>query len=180
MTATLDGAALDARLRDIRLLCCDVDGVLTDGSVYLGNDGEELKAFNIKDGFGLRALQRCGVEVALITGRQSNLVARRAQELGIRHVFQGNADKRGALADLLARLQLQAAQVAHVGDDWPDMALFSRVGLAIAVADAHPGVRDAAHWVTQADGGRGAVREICDRLLQAQGHYARLYEEYRA
>ncbi|NQD39027.1 3-deoxy-manno-octulosonate-8-phosphatase KdsC [Permianibacter sp. IMCC34836] len=173
-------APLLARARAIKLLICDVDGVLTDGSVILGNAGEELKAFNIKDGFGLRAIQKFGIEVALITGRQSRLVERRAAELDIKRVYQGNANKRGAFADLLNQLQLSPQQVAHIGDDLPDLPLFAQVGLAAAPADAHPVMKAHAHFVTGADGGTGAVREVCDLLLQAQGHWPALLAEYQA
>lgn len=167
------------RAQAIKLLICDVDGVLTDGSVFLGNEHEELKAFNIKDGFGLRAVQKFGIEVALITGRHSRLVERRAAELDIRHVYQGNANKRGAFADLLSKLQLTPAQVAHFGDDLPDLPLLKQVGLAAAPADAHPVVREHAHFLSQTAGGRGAVRELCDLLLQAQGHWPALLAEYQ-
>ncbi len=172
-------AELLRRAKAIKLLICDVDGVLTDGSVFLGNGNEELKAFNIKDGFGLRAIQQFGIEVALITGRQSHLVERRAAELQIRHVFQGNSNKRGAFASLLGSLNLQAEQVAHVGDDLPDLPLFLQVGLAAAPADAHPVMREHAHFVSRANGGAGAVREICDLLLQAQGHWPALLANYQ-
>jgi 3-deoxy-D-manno-octulosonate 8-phosphate phosphatase (KDO 8-P phosphatase) len=169
---------LSERAHAIKLLCLDVDGVLTDGSVYLGNNGEELKAFNIKDGFGLRAVQNVGVQVAIITGRQSLLVQRRADELGITHVYQGNSDKRAAFADLLKKLQLKPQQVAYVGDDFPDLPLMSKVGLAVAPNDAHNEVKAVAHWTTQNGGGRGAVREVCDLILQAQGHWQALRGEY--
>lgn len=172
-------AQLLARARAIKLLICDVDGVLTDGSVFLGNNGEELKAFNIKDGFGLRAAQKFGLQIALITGRQSKLVERRAAELDIGHVYQGNANKRGAFADLLSKLALRPAEVAHVGDDLPDLPLFLQVGLAAAPADAHPTMLAHAHFVAQASGGAGAVREVCDLLLQAQGHWPALLADYQ-
>lgn len=178
--AVLTEEQLRQRARAVKLLICDVDGVLTDGSVYLGNAGEELKAFNIKDGFGLRAVQKYGIAVALITGRQSKLVERRAAELDIRHIYQGNANKRGAYADLLSKLQLTPAQTAHVGDDLPDLPLLRQVGLAAAPADAHPVVREQAHFVSRAVGGAGAVRELCDLLLQAQGHWPTLLAEYQA
>ncbi|TDQ46546.1 3-deoxy-manno-octulosonate-8-phosphatase KdsC [Permianibacter aggregans] len=168
------------RARAIRLLICDVDGVLTDGSVILGNNGEELKAFNIKDGFGIKALQKFGVEVALITGRQSKLVETRARELGISQVFQGNTDKRGAFNQLLQQLNLTPMQVAHIGDDLPDLPLFMRVGLAVAPSDGHPWMRERAHFVTVAEGGRGCVRELADLILHAQGHVDALLAQYDA
>ncbi len=171
-------AELLRRAKAIKLLICDVDGVLTDGSVFLGNGNEELKAFNIKDGFGLRAIQQFGIEVALITGRQSHLVERRAAELQIRHVFQGNSNKRGAYAELLNQLKLSPAETAHMGDDLPDLPLFLQVGLAAAPADAHPVMREHAHYISRANGGAGAVREVCDLLLQAQGHWSALLARY--
>jgi len=168
-----------SRARAIKLLICDIDGVLTDGSVMLGNAGEELKAFNIKDGFGLRAIQQFGIQVALITGRQSTLVERRAAELDIKHVYQGNTNKRAAFAELLNCLKLAPSQAAHIGDDFPDLPLFTQVGLAAAPADGHPVLRERAHFVTRANGGAGAVREVCDLLLQAQGHWPQLLAEYQ-
>jgi 3-deoxy-D-manno-octulosonate 8-phosphate phosphatase (KDO 8-P phosphatase) len=171
-------AELLRRAKAIKLLICDVDGVLTDGSVFLGNGNEELKAFNIKNGFNMRAIQQFGIEVALITGRQSHLVERRAAELQIRHVFQGNSNKRGAYADLLSQLKLSPEQTAHMGDDLPDLPLFLQVGLAAAPADAHPVMREHAHYISRANGGAGAVREVCDLLLQAQGHWPALLAGY--
>ena len=173
-------AALIQRARLIRLLICDVDGVLTDGSVILGNAGEEFKAFNIKDGFGIKALQKFGIEVALITGRQSHLVERRAKELSITRTFQGNTDKRGAFQTLLTELQLKPEQVAHIGDDLPDLPLFVRVGLAVTPADGHYLMKEHAHYITRANGGAGCVRELADLILHSQGHMNTLLENYDA
>jgi 3-deoxy-D-manno-octulosonate 8-phosphate phosphatase (KDO 8-P phosphatase) len=155
------------RARRIRLLVLDVDGVLTDGRLYLSAAGEELKVFHVRDGVGLVAVQRAGVTVAIISGRNSAAVTRRAGELGIRHVRQGVSDKAVELQSLLGELGVSAAQTACVGDDTPDLPLLKAAGLAVAVADAHPALRPVAHWVTASPGGRGAVREVCDLLLSA-------------
>ena len=156
------------RARHIRLLALDVDGVLTDGRLYLSPAGEELKVFHVRDGSGLVAVQRAGIAVAIISGRDSAAVSRRAAELGIRHVRQGVADKGAVLDQLLAELAVEPAQTACVGDDTPDLPMLRRAGLAIGVADAHPALLEAAHWITHAPGGRGAVREVCDLLLSAR------------
>ncbi len=157
------------KARGIRLLLLDVDGVLTDGGLRYDDAGGEAKTFHVHDGHGLKMLQRQGVAVGIITSRQSPLVARRAAELGIAHVHQGCADKRAALTELLQTLDFAPDAVAYVGDDVIDLPVMSGVGLAIAVADAHPEVRARAHWITTARGGRGAVRETCDLLLAARG-----------
>jgi len=156
------------RARRIRLLVLDVDGVLTDGRLYLSASGEEFKVFHVRDGSGIVAVRRAGIEVAIISGRDCGAVVRRAAELGIRHVHQGVADKGAELDALLGGLGIAAEETACVGDDTPDAPLLQRAGLAIGVADAHPALLAAAHWVTQAKGGRGAVREACDLLLSAR------------
>ena len=155
------GVAQDvvARARAVRLLLLDVDGVLTDGGLRYDDRGGEAKTFHVQDGHGLKMLQAQGVPVGIITSRESPLVARRATELGLAHLLQGVADKGNACDALLSELGLAADAVAYVGDDVIDL----------PVADAHPEVRSRAHWVTHAPGGRGAVREVCDLLLAAQG-----------
>ena len=153
------------RARRIRLLVLDVDGVLTDGRIYLPATGDEIKVFDVRDGAGLVAVRRAGIEIAIVSGRSSASVTRRAQELGIARVQQGVHDKRAAFETLLAAVGVSAAEVACVGDDTVDLPMLERAGLAIAVADAHPELRRAAHWVTSQPGGRGAVREVCDLLL---------------
>jgi 3-deoxy-D-manno-octulosonate 8-phosphate phosphatase (KDO 8-P phosphatase) len=152
----------------IRLLVLDVDGVLTDGRLYFGSRGEALKAFNARDGYGIRQLLAAGVAVAVISGRRSAAVSARCRELGIARVLQGATDKRAAFERLRAGARVAARDCACVGDDVPDIPLFGAVGLAFAVADAHPLARRAAHHVTQLPGGQGAVREVCDRLLAAK------------
>ena len=156
-------------LAAIRVLALDVDGVLTDGRLYYGPRGEVLKVFHVRDGFGIRAVQSAGIEVAVISGRRSTMVARRCRDLGIKHVSQGDDDKLPILKRLLKRLNLSAAQCAFIGDDVVDVPLLETVGLAVAVQDAHSEACRAAHIVTTLPGGRGAVREVCDALLAARG-----------
>lgn len=149
----------------IRLLVLDVDGVLTDGRIYLDGRGEEIKVFDVKDGYGLSRLIKAGVEVALITGRSSPAVARRAEELGIIEVHQGVADKEALLDEILGSRGLTQEEVCCVGDDIPDIPLLKRAGLAVAVADAAAEVCAAATLITKSKGGRGAVREVCEMIL---------------
>ncbi len=160
-------AELFAQARHIRLLVCDVDGVLSDGRIYLGNQGEEFKTFHTKDGFGLKALRDIGIEVGIITGRSSRIVSDRMTALGIEHVYQGQGDKLPAFQDLLDELGLEACQAAYIGDDVIDIPVMQACSLGIAVADAHPLVQRAAGYITRLRGGEGAVREVCDLLLQA-------------
>ncbi|WP_274851045.1 3-deoxy-manno-octulosonate-8-phosphatase KdsC [Serratia marcescens] len=157
-----------ARAGNIRLLICDVDGVLSDGLIFMGNNGEELKAFNVRDGYGIRCLKTSDIEVAIITGRSAKLLEDRAQKLGITHLYQGQSDKLLAFRELLDKLSLTADQVAYIGDDLIDWPVMAQVGLAVAVADAHPLLTPRAHYVTRIAGGRGAVRELCDIILLAQ------------
>jgi len=157
------------RAANIKLAVFDVDGVLTDGALVFGDEGQEYKAFNVKDGHGLRMLQHYGVVIAIITGRESKIVTRRMADLGIEHVVQGKADKLPAFEKLLDGLHIAAAQSAYVGDDVVDIPVLRRVGLAIAVRDAHPPVARYAHWITPSAGGHGAVREVCELILEAQG-----------
>lgn len=152
----------------IRLLVLDVDGVLTDGRLYFGPRGEALKVFDVRDGYGLTALQRAGVIVAVISGRRSAAVRARCRELRVRHVHQGVHDKLAVFERLRARLGIARGACACVGDDLPDVPLMRAVGVSFAVADAHPQVRRVAARVTRQRGGRGAVREVCDLLLAAR------------
>ncbi|HGY2266685.1 3-deoxy-manno-octulosonate-8-phosphatase KdsC [Morganella morganii] len=154
----------------IRLLICDVDGVMSDGLIYQGNSGEELKAFNVRDGYGIRCLLTSGVEVAIITGRNAKLLEDRANTLGITHLYQGQSDKLLAYHELLAKLALRPGDVAYIGDDLIDWPVMAEVGLSAAVADAHPLLLPKADYVTQIAGGRGAVRELCDLILLAQNN----------
>ncbi len=157
------------RAREVRLAIFDVDGVLTDGTIYIGAQGEAFKAFNIQDGHGVKMLQAAGIATAIISGRSSEAVTRRAQELGIEHVVQGSPDKVASLEALLAKVGLEPRQCAFVGDDLPDLAVMKRCGYAVAVANAVDAVKEAAHYVTRSHGGRGAVREVCELLLRSQG-----------
>ncbi|HDU8646974.1 3-deoxy-manno-octulosonate-8-phosphatase KdsC [Morganella morganii] len=152
----------------IRLLICDVDGVMSDGLIYQGNSGEELKAFNVRDGYGIRCLLTSGVEVAIITGRKAKLLEDRANTLGITHLYQGQSDKLLAYRELLDKLAVRPGEVAYIGDDLIDWPVMAEVGLSAAVADAHPLLLPKADYVTQIAGGRGAVRELCDLILLAQ------------
>jgi 3-deoxy-D-manno-octulosonate 8-phosphate phosphatase (KDO 8-P phosphatase) len=162
-------AVLRGRAAAIRLLGLDVDGTLTDGGIFIGSRAEELKAFHVQDGLGIKLLQRHGIEVALITGRESTLVDLRAKELGIRHVVQGCGDKREALDRLCGRLDIALPAVAFMGDDLPDLPALVAAGLAAGPANAHPWIVPHLHWQSVARGGAGAVRELCDLLLEAQG-----------
>ena len=155
----------------VRLLLLDVDGVLTDGSLFFDAKGEALKVFHVRDGHGIKMVQRAGLEVALLSGRRSDAAYHRARELGINRFYEGLRDKVAVLTELLAALNLTPGEVAMVGDELVDLPIMGRVGLAVAVADAVSQVRAAAHWVTGLPGGRGAVRQVCDLLLQAQGKW---------
>ncbi|HEV7433158.1 MAG TPA: HAD-IIIA family hydrolase [Steroidobacteraceae bacterium] len=155
-------------LAAIRLLVLDVDGVLTDGRLRYGPDGEREKLFHVRDGYGIRTLAASGVTIALISGRSSEAVARRCADLGIREVQQGKADKGAAFAALIARLGIPARECACIGDDTLDVPMMRQVGLAVAVADAHADARRAAHRRTRLVGGAGAVREVCDWLVAAR------------
>tara|TARA_R110001583_G_scaffold10698_5_gene49093 strand:- start:11788 stop:12336 length:549 start_codon:yes stop_codon:yes gene_type:complete len=161
------------RATKIKLLICDVDGVFSDGRIYLGNQGEELKAFHTKDGFGMKAIMQAGIEIAIITGRQSSIVENRMKALGVTHIKQGIEDKLSVYHLLLKELNLSAKEVAYIGDDVVDLPVMKNCGLGIAVFDAHPLVLKEADLITYTKGGFGAVREICDLLLQCNNrlHY---------
>jgi 3-deoxy-D-manno-octulosonate 8-phosphate phosphatase (KDO 8-P phosphatase) len=157
-----------APLSGIRLLVLDVDGVMTDGRLHYGSAGETHKSFHVRDGYGIKAVLAAGIAVAVISGRTSPAVARRCRDLGIRHLHQGIEDKAAVLARLLASLGIPARRCACVGDDRPDLPLLAQVGLAVAVADAHPEALAIAHRRTRLPGGSGAVREVCDWLLASR------------
>lgn len=166
------------RAARVRLLICDVDGVLTDGRLYFTPQGEEFKGFHARDGHGIKLLQRTGVETAVISGRNSPAVALRMSSLGVRHVYQGRESKLEPYHELLDTLGLTPEQTAFVGDDVLDLPLMRRAGLAIAVADAHISLRDHAHWMTPLPGGQGAVREVCDLIMSAQNTLQAIIESY--
>jgi 3-deoxy-D-manno-octulosonate 8-phosphate phosphatase (KDO 8-P phosphatase) len=168
----------ERRAAGLRLLVLDVDGVLTDGRLHFGADGEALKVFDVRDGHGIRLLREAGIEVAILSARRSPIVERRARELGIAPVIQGAADKGAALAELLRTLRLPPEQCGYVGDDWPDLAALAQAGFAATVADAAPEVRRIAHWTSAAPGGRGAVRELAEFILRAQGRFDELLRRH--
>ena len=170
--AALERASLDGALRrakGLKLMVFDVDGVMTDGTLYYSERGEELKAFNVQDGHGIRMLKQRGVDVALISARRSRAVELRAANLGIAHLHQSVEDKRGTYAALLKQLGLAADQSGYMGDDLPDLPLIMGCGFAATVAAAPEAVRSRAHYVARAAGGHGAVREVCEFILRAQG-----------
>jgi len=156
---------------DIKLVLFDVDGVLTDGSLFISDDGQEYKAFYSRDGHGLKMLQHSGVEAGIITGRNSRVVERRAAELGVKHLFQGCQDKLATYLSLVETLKLNPQTIAFVGDDVVDLPIMLQVGLAVAVQDAHHLIKNHAHWITPSGGGRGAARELCEMIMVAQGSY---------
>ena len=164
--------------RQIRLLILDIDGVMTDGGLQFDNRGEEYKTFNSLDGHGIRMLLECGIEIAVITGRNSGIVSHRMNELGVTHIYQGYRDKLLAYEKLLQDTGLESGQTAYVGDDLPDLPVMRRVGLAIAVQNAHVFVKQHCDWGTTARGGNAAVREVTDFILQAQSLLAARQDSY--
>lgn len=160
---------INAKASIIKLLICDVDGVMTDGGLFFGDNGLEYKAFHSRDGLGIMMLQRSGIPLAVITARTSDVVKHRMNNLNIDLVFQGQRNKVQAFEELCQKLQLEHTQVAYVGDDLVDLPVMRKVGLAIAVADAHDRVKQQADWITQHNGGHGAVRDVCELLMAAQG-----------
>ena len=159
------------RASRVKLMIFDVDGVLTDGRLMFTAEGDYMKAFNSMDGHGLKLLREAGIETAIITGRRSEIVERRARDLEISHVRQGAADKAEVFAELLRATGLTADACGYMGDDWPDLAVMVQCGFAAAPANAHPEVIARAHWVSEARGGLGAAREACDAILRAQHRY---------
>lgn len=160
---------LDARLKKIRLLSLDVDGVLTDGGLYYADDGSQLRKFNVRDGMGMKQVLAAGIEIALITASDTDAIMKRAQTLGVRHVRMGVGDKRSALTQICEGLGIGLEEVAHMGDDVNDLSVLGVVGLPMTVADGRPEVMAVAEFVSGLVGGDGAVRDVCDRLLKARG-----------
>lgn len=177
MSQLNDTAAANARAARLRVMIFDVDGVMTDGGLRYGAQGETIKTFSVLDGHGLKLLTSAGIVVAIITGRQSDIVAKRAADLGIKHIYQGVHDKRVAFEDLCSRVGVDADVCGHMGDDWPDLPVLTRVGFAASPANGHADVRARCHYVAQTAGGQGAVREVCDFILRAQGRYDALLAE---
>ncbi len=167
-----------AKARGVKLVIFDVDGVLTDGSLILGDDGQEYKSFHSRDGHGMKTLQKYGVVIGIITARSSDVVRIRMESLGIEHVYQGRHDKLPAYEELRDKLGLTDVEVAYVGDDVVDLPIMRRVGLAVAVNDAHPFVVQHADWQTPHGGGRGAARDVCEMVLEAQGNLTAELESY--
>ncbi|MGZ5718796.1 MAG: KdsC family phosphatase [Burkholderiales bacterium] len=159
------------KARPVKLAIFDVDGILTDGGLYYSDSGEETKVFDVRDGHGMKMLQTSGVALAIITSRQSRCVTRRADNLGIDLVFQGVENKLSAFLALTARLGVEPSACAYMGDDWVDLPVLTRCGLALSVPEAPAIVRQRVHYVTHASGGRGAVREACELMMQAQGTF---------
>jgi 3-deoxy-D-manno-octulosonate 8-phosphate phosphatase (KDO 8-P phosphatase) len=166
--------------RHLKALVLDVDGILSDGFVTLTNSGDEIKSFDIRDGLGMKLVQQAGMKVIIITGRKSQIVDKRMSDLGVDLVFQGREDKGVALREACAQLNILPSDCLYMGDDWPDLSAFAIAGMSITVPNGHESVRCRAKLVTQAMGGRGAVREVCDMLLTAKGVYQELLEKYLA
>jgi len=173
----IDEAAIN-RARKIKLAIFDVDGVLTTGALFLGDDGQEYKAFNSRDGHGIKMLAANGVDTAIITGRTSKVVEHRAKNINIKHLYQGALEKLPVYEKLIIKLGLQHDEIAFVGDDVVDLPIMLRVGLAVAVADGHAMVREHSHWTTPSNGGCGAAREFCEMVMFAQGNYAKEMKRY--
>lgn len=166
------------KLMPITLLMLDVDGVLTDGTIIYSDSGEEIKAFNVRDGHGLKLVMRAGIEVVLLTARESKVVKHRARDLGITGVYQKATDKLAAYGGIIAEKKIQDKNVLFVGDDIIDIPVLRRVGFSAAVADAVPEVKEVVDYVTSQAGGKGAVRELCELLLKAQNKWERVTEKY--
>ncbi|MEZ8053591.1 3-deoxy-manno-octulosonate-8-phosphatase KdsC [Vibrio atlanticus] len=154
--------------KEIKLLICDVDGVFSDGRIYMGNYGEELKTFHTRDGYGIKSLMNAGVEIAIITGRKSKIVENRMTALGIKLIYQGQDDKVKAYQDICDKLSINPENTGYIGDDLIDWPVMAKVGLKVCVADGHPLLAQRANYVTTINGGYGAVREVCDLILQAR------------
>ena len=166
------------KARQIRLVIFDVDGVLTDGSLFFGDDGQEYKAFNSKDGHGIRMLLENGIEAAIITGRESSVVTHRMDNLGIPHVLQGRREKLPAYEEIKDLTGFEDSEIAYIGDDVIDLPVMKKVAFAVAVQDAHPYVKQHAHWQTPSCGGRGAARDLCEMILDAKGLLPAILESY--
>lgn len=166
--------------RHMQALVLDVDGILSDGFITLTNTGDEIKSFDIRDGLGMKLVQQAGMKVIIITGRQSHIVNKRMTDLGVDLIFQGREDKGVALREACAQLNIFPEDCIYMGDDWPDLSAFAIAGMSVTVPNGHVEVRRRADLVTQAMGGRGAVREVCDMLLTAKGVYQELLEKYLA
>lgn len=178
MTDMQNKLAILEKAKKLKLLILDVDGVLTDGKLFFDAEGNEYKSFHARDGHGIKLLRQTGVEVAVISGRKSSSVALRMKNLGIEHVYQGHENKVAAFNEIIEKIGIMPEQAAHVGDDLLDLPIMIRVGLAIAVNDANFAVKQRADWCTSLPGGQGAVREVCDFIMQAQGRFDEVLNTY--
>lgn len=169
---------LMVRAQALQALVLDVDGILSDGFVTLTNSGDEIKSFDIRDGLGMKLVQRAGMKVIIITGRKSYIVEKRMADLGVDLVFQGREDKGTALIEACKHFDFTPQDCLYMGDDWPDLSAFAIAGMKVTVPNGHREVQQRADWVTQAYGGRGAVREVCDFLLKAKNRYHDLLEQF--
>ncbi|CRK85590.1 3-deoxy-D-manno-octulosonate 8-phosphate phosphatase KdsC [Candidatus Providencia siddallii] len=174
----IDFSILEKAIK-VKLLICDVDGVMSNGFIYINNNGEELKSFNVRDGYGIRCLLKNNIEVAIITGRKTKLLENRAKDLGITHIYQGQCNKLNAFYKLLKKLQLTKEEIAYIGDDLNDLPVITKVGLSVAVADAHPALLFEVDYVTKISGGKGAVRELCDLILLSKNVKNKNYDKIR-
>jgi 3-deoxy-D-manno-octulosonate 8-phosphate phosphatase (KDO 8-P phosphatase) len=165
------------KFKNIKLLLFDVDGVLTDGDIIYNEKGKEIKVFNVKDGLGIRLLMKAGIKVGIVTGRSSEALRHRCENLGITLVYEGVRDKGALLNELIEKTGFHSDEIAFMGDDLPDLPLMRIVGLSIAVADAHESVIEQADMVTLAKGGNGAAREVCEKIIKSQGHWNKLMEQ---
>ena len=168
------------KAKNIKLVIFDVDGVLTDGSLFYGDDGQEYKAFNSRDGHGMKMLQQSGVQIGIITGRTSEVVLHRMKNLNVQHIYQGRLEKLPAFEELIGKLDLVPEQVAYVGDDVVDLPIMIRAGLAITVPNGHDMAKQHAHWITSQPAGAGAARDICEMIMKAQGTYDAAMAKYLA
>lgn len=174
----LDNPDIQIKAKKIKLLVLDVDGVLSDGKLYFSDTGREIKSFSTLDGHGIKLLRKTGVEVGIITGRESELVTKRASDLGIPYLIQGREDKYTALTEMLNEYPCQLDEICYVGDDHPDLLVMNKIGLAISVPNAHIDVIERAHGITEKQGGHGAVREVCDLIMHAQNTYSNVVAQY--
>ena len=167
-----------SKLKRIKLLLLDVDGVLTDGGIIYNDNGSETKVFNVKDGLGMRLLMEAGIHLGIVTGRRSNALYSRCKDLGINLIYDSVGNKIDVLEELLDQTGVSAEEIAFIGDDLPDLALMKIIGLSIAVGDAHKSILDNADMVTSAKGGQGAVREVCETILKAKGLWENILERF--
>lgn len=168
------------RAKKVKCLICDIDGVMTDGAIYISNTGEDMKAFHAQDGIGMSMLMAAGIELAVITSSENNVIHKRMEQIGIKTYFSGHIDKRGAYKELKQQLNLEDEDIAYIGDDLSDLLIIKQVGLGVTVPNAVSYVKEGAHWITERKGGDGAVRELCEIILMAQDKFELALEGYLA